>query len=155
MRLLVISLALIFAAACQRESADVSQNTPSQSTTMVSTETAAVATSELNPPIVAQSDNPAATPTAAGPTQQVHLIEYEIHMPDSLPAGKVAFNIENGGKENHAFEIEGNGIEQKSEMLSRGNSASLEVDLKPGTYTVYCPVPGHAGKGMRKTVTVR
>jgi uncharacterized cupredoxin-like copper-binding protein len=155
MRLFVISLALVSLVACQRETPDVSQNTPSQSTTMSQTETAAVATSELNPPIVAESDNPAATPTAASPTQEVHLIEYEIHMPDTLPAGRVAFNVENGGKENHAFEIEGNGIEQKTDVLTRGNTTALEVELKPGTYTVYCPVPGHAEKGMKKTVTVR
>ena len=78
-----------------------------------------------------------------------------IFISETLRAGRVAFNVENGGKEDHAFEIEGNGIEQKSEILSRGNSASLEVDLKPGTYTVYCPVPGHADKGMKKTVTVK
>ena len=148
MRLLLICLALITAAACQRETPDVSRNTPSQSTTIAPTETAAVATSELNPPIVAQSDNPAATPTAASPTQEVHLIEYEIHMPDTLPAGRVAFNVENGGKENHAFEIEGNGIEQKTEILSRGNTSALEVELKPGTYTVYCPVANHEERGM-------
>jgi len=39
--------------------------------------------------------------------------------------------------------------------LPRGDSASLEVNLKPGTYTVYCPVKDHKTRGMRTMVTVR
>lgn len=155
MRPLLIALALLSVVACQPESADVSQNEPVKSTTLSPTETAAIGGSKLNPPVIPQTDNPAATPTAASPTQEVHLIEYEIHMPDTLPAGRVAFNVENGGKEKHAFEIEGNGIEEKTDVLPRGNTAALEVNLPPGTYTVYCPVPGHAEKGMKKTVTVQ
>ena len=85
---------------------------------------------------------------------EVHLIEYQIHMPQTLRAGRVAFNVENGGKEDHANEIEGNGIEEKTEILKRGNTAALEVDLKPGTYTVYCPVDDHKDKGMKVTVKV-
>ena len=109
----------------------------------------------MNPVIPPDRDSPGNAPTPAPPTQEVHLIEYAIHMPDTLPAGRVAFNVENGGKETHAFEIEGNGIEAKTNELSRGNTASLEVDLKPGTYTIYCPVDGHKDKGMKKTITVK
>ena len=154
MRSFLVALSL-FTVACMRETPDVSQNTPSQSTTMAASETANTQTSTMNPVLAAENDNPAARPTAARPTQEVHLIEYQIHMPDTLPVGRIAFNIENGGKENHAFEIEGNGVHQKTEELTRGNTTALEVDLKPGTYTIYCPVEGHAGKGMKKTVTVQ
>ncbi|HEX6099013.1 MAG TPA: hypothetical protein VF432_22050 [Thermoanaerobaculia bacterium] len=153
---LAVALALL-AAACQRETPDVSQNTPSQSSTTTDatpqmTESNA---SSMNPIIPPETDNPAARPTGASPTQEVHLIEYAIHMPDTLSAGRIAFNVENGGKENHAFEIEGNGVHSKTNELTRGNTASLEVDLKPGTYTIYCPVDGHRGKGMEKTVVVK
>ena len=155
MRLFLVSLAILAVTACAQETAQITQDTPSQSTTMSHTDHAGAPSSTMNPVIAPETDVPGSAPTAAGPTQQVHLIEYQIHMPDTLPAGRIGFNIENGGKEQHAFEIEGNGIEQKTEVLPRGNSAALEVDLKPGTYTVYCPVPGHAEKGMRKTVTVQ
>jgi uncharacterized cupredoxin-like copper-binding protein len=30
----------------------------------------------------------------------------------------------------------------------------MTVTLKPGTYTVYCPMPGHAEKGMKRTLRV-
>jgi uncharacterized cupredoxin-like copper-binding protein len=103
----------------------------------------------------AEKDEPASRGTPALPTQEVHLIEYAIHMPQTMPAGTVAFNIENGGKEDHAFEIEGNGIEEKTLPIKRGDSAALTVSLQPGTYTVYCPIKDHAKKGMKTTITVR
>ncbi|HEX2061931.1 MAG TPA: cupredoxin domain-containing protein [Thermoanaerobaculia bacterium] len=145
-----VAFVLLFAAACQP-----TEEGPSQSSTMPPQEVGSTQTSTANAPIPPQTDNPAGSPTPALPTQEVHLIEYQIHMPQTLPAGRIAFNVENGGKEDHAFEIEGNGIEEKTQVLKRGNTAALEVDLKPGTYTVYCPVDGHKDKGMRTTVTVR
>ena len=87
--------------------------------------------------------------------QEVHLIEYAINMPATFSPGKVAFHVENGGKEDHGFEIEGNGIEEKTNVLKRGDSESLEIDLEPGTYTVYCPVKDHAKRGMKTTITVK
>jgi uncharacterized cupredoxin-like copper-binding protein len=157
MRTAVLCLALVLLAACQRETPDVSQNTPSQSstTTDASPQVTESNASTMNPVIPPETDNPAARPTGASPTQEVHLIEYAIHMPDTLPAGRIAFNVENGGKETHAFEIEGNGVHAETNELTRGNTAALEVDLKPGTYTIYCPVDGHRGKGMEKKITVQ
>jgi plastocyanin len=35
-----------------------------------------------------------------------------------------------------------------------GGSRSLELKLKPGTYTFYCSVPGHRQAGMEGTLTV-
>jgi len=35
-----------------------------------------------------------------------------------------------------------------------GGSRSLELTLKPGTYTFYCSVPGHRQAGMEGTLTV-
>jgi uncharacterized cupredoxin-like copper-binding protein len=153
MRYAFVIAALVLCAACRDE--HVTQQTiPSQSTTMPPSDTA-TQTSPMNAPIPVQKDNPAATPSAAIPTQEVHLIEYSIHLPESVPAGRVAFNVENGGKEDHAFVIEGNGVQQKTNTLKRGDTAALEVELKPGTYTVYCPIDGHRGKGMSTTLIVK
>lgn len=149
---IVLVLAVLIAVACSRENpGDVSQKTPPQA----STTTGAAPTSTMNPPLTTQADNPSATPTPAPAMQEVHLLEYSIHMPDTLAAGHVTFRIENAGKEVHGFEIEGNGIEEKVDRIQRGDTQTLEVDLQPGTYTIYCPVDGHKGKGMTKTITVK
>jgi uncharacterized cupredoxin-like copper-binding protein len=155
MRTGITIAAAVFVFACQPGPADQAKNTPSQSTTMPASETAATQTSDLNPVIPPESHEPASSPRPAAPTQEVHLIEYQIHMPQSVPAGRLAFNVENGGKEDHAFEIEGNGVHQQTTVLKRGDTTALEVNLKPGTYTVYCPVDGHKDKGMRTTLVVK
>jgi plastocyanin len=151
----VYTTLLILLAACGRdETVRQTESTPSQSST-------AAGGPENSPPasttgvLPKEADEPSSKSTAASPTQEVHLIEYAVHLPATLPAGRIAFNVENGGKEDHAFEIEGNGVHQKTDVLKRGNTTSLEVDLKPGTYTVYCPVKDHAQKGMKTTVTVQ
>lgn len=93
---------------------------------------------------------------AASPQVRIELNEYEIRMPDTLAAGHHSFTVVNSGKANHGLIIEGNGTPAAlPSQLTRGDSATLEVDLKPGTYTVYCPVDGHRGKGMTRTVTVQ
>lgn len=148
---------LLLLAACGRdETVRMTESTPSQSTTASSApQDRPPEPNALNPVVPVEKDEPSSRATPAVATQEVHLIEYAIHMPATLRAGKVAFNVENGGKEDHAFEIEGNGIEGKTNTLARGNSESLEVDLRPGTYTVYCPVKDHAKRGMKTTITVR
>ena len=101
----------------------------------------------------------AVTETSTAPasnTVQVTLVDYRIEMPASLPAGMTTFEIRNSGQRDHNFEIEGQGIELKlPTSLKSGQSGTLEVDLRPGTYTVYCPVGNHAEeRGMTIQLTV-
>jgi len=86
---------------------------------------------------------------------EVKLSEYKIEMPKSAAAGSTTFMITNTGKEVHNFEIEGNGIEKRSGELGAGETKTLLVELKPGKYEVYCPVPGHKMRGMSLDLMVR
>ncbi len=69
--------------------------------------------------------------------------------------GTVTINFENpDGAAPHAIGIEGNGVDKLSDTVAGGATTSVTATLKPGTYTFYCPVPGHRGAGMEGTLTV-
>ena len=98
----------------------------------------------------------AAVPDTAQGSVEVKLTEYKIEMPASVGAGVTTFKVTNAGEETHGFEIEGNGIEKALKpRLKKGGSSSLQVDLKPGTYKVYCPVHGHKTRGMSLDLAVK
>ena len=71
----------------------------------------------------------------------------------SAPAGTVTIEFDNPATVPHAVEIEGNGVEEKSETVT-GGSASVSADLEAGEYTYYCPVGNHRAGGMEGTLTV-
>lgn len=54
----------------------------------------------------------------------------------------------------HAIAIEGNGVDKDGQTAGPGGTSTVKVDLKPGTYTFYCPVDGHEEAGMKGTLTV-
>ncbi|HEV7572963.1 MAG TPA: hypothetical protein VGQ21_15800 [Thermoanaerobaculia bacterium] len=152
-RLSFLAAALLIAACPGDRRTDESRNAPAQTSTTT-----------RNPQAVPENStamNPVTPPqtragSATAPIVDVQLTEYEIRMPDSLTAGPQHFRIANGGKQTHNFVIEGGGISQKlASDLTRGDTAEIVVTLPAGTYTVYCPVDGHRGKGMRRTIVVR
>jgi uncharacterized cupredoxin-like copper-binding protein len=69
-------------------------------------------------------------------------------------AGKVTINFDNPASVPHGIGVKGNGIDQKSGQIMNSKT-SLTVNLKPGTYEFYCPVPGHEQAGMKGTLTVQ
>lgn len=101
-----------------------------------------------------QADEPDDGPNVVG----VALTEFAINMPTELPAGPTQFNVSNVGAAQHNFVIQGEGVDQRlaDENLTGRQSASFELDLAPGTYTVFCPVGqgAHRANGMEVTLTV-
>jgi uncharacterized cupredoxin-like copper-binding protein len=70
-------------------------------------------------------------------------------------AGTITFKVTNNGHTTHALEIEGKGVEEETDSIQPGKSATLTVDLsKSGSYEMYCPIDGHEDKGMKGTVHV-
>jgi uncharacterized cupredoxin-like copper-binding protein len=55
----------------------------------------------------------------------------------------------------HGISIEGNGVDADGTTVAPGSVASVTATLKKGTYTYYCPVPGHKAAGMVGTLTVQ
>jgi plastocyanin len=74
----------------------------------------------------------------------------------SLPkTGAYEFKVVNKGSITHALEVEGKGVEEESDKIGAGNSATLDVTFKEaGSYEMYCPVDGHKDQGMKGTITV-
>ena len=99
----------------------------------------------------------AAAPAGGGKTIQVKETEYKL-TPSSLTVSKpgtVTFDVTNAGTIDHALEVEGNGVEEKTSTISPGSSAKLTVDLsKAGAYEVYCPIDGHRAMGMEAKLVV-
>jgi uncharacterized cupredoxin-like copper-binding protein len=92
---------------------------------------------------------------AAG-TVDVHLSEYAIKMPDTLPAGPTTFVVHNDGNKTHSFRIEGPGLSDAilAKPVPPQETENLQVTLQPGEYKVYCPVGSHEVKGMKMTLKV-
>jgi hypothetical protein len=79
------------------------------------------------------------------------LSEWKVELSTAtIPEGAATFTVTNAGSIPHAFEIEGKGIERKTDLIQPGASATLTLTLTPGTYEVYCPVGGdsHMKLGM-------
>ena len=61
----------------------------------------------------------------------------------------------NTGDEPHALVVEGRSVDARTRTLAPGAGQVLRVDLRtPGRYRWYCPVDGHARRGMRGSITV-
>jgi plastocyanin len=71
-------------------------------------------------------------------------------------AGKVTVDFTNPQPLTHDVAIEDSSGQTigKTELIAEGSDSAV-VDLKPGTYTFYCTVPGHREAGMEGTLTVK
>ena len=152
MRLWCALLLLVTFSACGRdESADTA--TPASDTVTTSPDTA----DARFDPKAAQATAPPGRIALLQKDVQVTLAEYRISgLPETLMPGQVTFNVSNAGTHEHSFEVEGEGIERALDRpLQPGQSAKLVVDLRAGTYKVYCPVADHEDRGMTRPLVVQ
>ncbi len=71
-------------------------------------------------------------------------------------AGTVNFVLTNQGGVEHDFAIpalEAHG-EHEQHVVRPGQSLTVTLDLRPGTYEAICTIPGHKEAGMVATVEV-
>ena len=71
------------------------------------------------------------------------------------PAGKITIVMKNPSAVfQHDVAIKLNGKVHKSKLAGTNQTVKLTLTLKPGTYTFYCTVPGHAAAGMKGKLVV-
>jgi plastocyanin len=75
-------------------------------------------------------------------------------VPDTLQAsgGQVTVAVRNRDLFWHTFTIDALGVDVRAPV---GRLRSAAFEARPGTYSYYCRIPGHATLGMRGTLTVR
>jgi plastocyanin len=93
---------------------------------------------------------PEAAPQGALEVQAVNLA----YRPDSLQAsgGKVTVALHNRDLFWHTFTIDALRVDVRAPV---GRLRAATFEPRPGTYSYYCRIPGHAALGMRGTLTVR
>ena len=87
----------------------------------------------------------------------VRLTEWKVELSQgTIAPGTVRFAITNAGSIPHAFEVGGQGVEKQTAIIQPGASGTLTLDLKPGSYEVYCPVgdDSHKKLGMVARLSV-
>jgi plastocyanin len=82
--------------------------------------------------------------------------EFKIALPggSTLKAGDYDLEVQNIGQIGHDLVIDGPGVKKKTPVFDSGQTESLKVTLAPGTYFLYCSVPGHKQAGMELNVKV-
>jgi plastocyanin len=70
----------------------------------------------------------------------------------SAKAGKVTLESKNDASVPHNIAIKGG---PSGPVVQGGKVSKITADLKPGSYTFYCAVPGHEQAGMKGTLSVR
>ena len=69
--------------------------------------------------------------------------------------GQVTLRMKNASSVPHDIAVQGGGVNQVGKVVVNGGFSTVSVALKPGTYTFYCSVDGHAAAGMKGTLTVK
>ena len=124
-----------------------STTTPATSSTPATSPTATTGTP-------APPSSPAAASTsltlAANPEGQLSYNTKQL----SAKAGKVTITMTNMAPEEHNVTVAQGSTVLGATPTFQGGSKTLTLNLKAGTYTFYCSVPGHRQGGMEGTLTV-
>ncbi len=87
---------------------------------------------------------------AAGVTTtqlDIELTEFAITGELTAPAGNVSLNIVNNGAIEHNLAVRELDVVSRN-LMSRGEDSLVLENLAPGTYELYCNIPGHEASGM-------
>jgi plastocyanin len=131
-----------------------SASTPAASTPAASTPATTSAATPTSPTTTTTSPAPASgsLSLAANPEGQLKYNTSTL----TANAGKVSIDFTNMSPLEHNVTIESSSHTVVGATPTfKGESKTLSVTLKPGTYKFYCSVPGHRMAGMEGTLVVK
>jgi mono/diheme cytochrome c family protein len=73
----------------------------------------------------------------------------------TAPPGPLRIDSPNDSQVDHNIALELEGGDEIGEVVKDGGVSTINVDVKAGTYTFYCSVPGHREGGMEGELTVK
>lgn len=108
-------------------------------------------------PVAGPPSEEGATPPPTLPEVQVSAVEYHYTLSrTTVPAGKVIIEFVDNGQDEHNLNAQGaSGPPAASFPTVTPKTVTRQtVELKPGSYTLFCSLAGHEAKGMKATLTV-
>jgi plastocyanin len=73
----------------------------------------------------------------------------------AAPKGRVTLVLSNKSPLQHNVSIKGNGLAAKQgKVVGKNGVSRVTATLRPGRYTYFCAVDGHAAAGMKGTLRV-
>jgi len=102
---------------------------------------------KIGPPAVAKGG---VLTIAADPTGALSFVTKKA----SATAGAIKFVMPNKSPIQHNIAIQGP-VTGSGPIVGSGGTSTFTANLKPGTYTFFCQVPGHEAAGMKGTLTVK
>jgi mono/diheme cytochrome c family protein len=71
------------------------------------------------------------------------------------PPGALEIDSLNDQTTDHNIAIDGGGVNEEGQVVSKGGVSKVSVNLKPGEYSFFCSVPGHREGGMEGKLTIK
>jgi uncharacterized cupredoxin-like copper-binding protein len=99
----------------------------------------------------------ASTNGTAAQEVNVSLVEWSIEPKDlEASAGKVRFVVANNGQFPHDFAVQiGDQVSKTPVFQKSDGTKTLEIDIQPGTYRMFCSVGDHASRGMEGELVIK
>ena len=151
-RKMIITVAICAAAPALILSACGSSGNKSTSSAATSTPATQTSATTASTPSSSGAGIASAAAVAADPTGQLKFTKSSL----TVKAGKVTIAFTNTSSVAHNLTIQQgtNGATVAATPTFQGSAKTLTVNLKAGTYTFFCSVPGHRQAGMQGTLTV-
>jgi plastocyanin len=146
---IAVTVVLVLAAVSAAVLTSGTSATPPASTASATTPTATTGT-PAPPSSPAGGASSAPLKLAANPEGQLSYEPKQL----SAKAGKVTITMANSSAVEHNVTVAQGSTVLGAIPTFKGGVKTLTLNLKPGTYTFYCSVPGHRQAGMEGTLTV-